>query len=310
MNQAQEPTPPEADVEQTLREKLRQIKTPEQAEQVARELLNTSPELKEHDLREEQAGEPDPAQEVREEATKPGSAGAADAIKETAEQIAAAEGETRESLEHAAQRATNPRQHRADEQELREPLDLLRTALLKQMAPLQALDTRAFLAINHLPHTRLSDGFFVTLTNIMNAGGGWLLILLAAAAFDKPRGPRALRSVLPPLWMTTIIVEYPVKFYFRRQRPFIDIVQAVAVGRKPGTYSFPSGHTASAFAGALLLTRQYPHLVPLWYTIAALTGFSRTYLGAHYPGDVLSGALFGSALAEVSRRIIDWAGED
>jgi undecaprenyl-diphosphatase len=310
MGQPQEPSASDTDVEQTLREKLREIKTPEQADKVAQELLGTSAEVKERDLREAQVGSPDPAQEVREEAAEPGSVGAADAIKETAAQIAAAEGETREALEQAAHRATNPEQHRVAEDELREPLELLRSAILQQMAPLQAVDTRAFLAINHLPHTRLSDGFFVTLTNIMNAGGGWLLILLAAAAFDKPRGPRALRSVLPPLWMTTIIVEYPVKFYFRRQRPFIDIVQAVAVGRKPGTYSFPSGHTASAFAGALLLTRHYPQLAPLWYTIAALTGFSRTYLGAHYPGDVLSGALFGSALAEVSRRIIDWAGED
>ena len=61
----------------------------------------------------------------------------------------------------------------------------------------------------------------------------------------------------------------------------------------------------AAFAGAWLLTRHYPQLAPAWYAIAALVGFSRIYLGAHYPGDVLSGALSGTAIAEAARWVID-----
>ena len=109
----------------------------------------------------------------------------------------------------------------------------------------------------------------------------------------------------PPLWFATLIVEYPIKYYFRRRRPFIDIVQAITVGRKPGSYSFPSGHSAAAFAGAWLLRRHYPRLTPLWYLIASLVAFSRIYLGVHYPGDVVSGSLLGTALAEAIRRVID-----
>ena len=44
---------------------------------------------------------------------------------------------------------------------------------------------------------------------------------------------------------------------------------------------------------------------PLWFAIAVLTGFSRVYLGVHYPGDVLSGAVSGTAIAEVTRWLID-----
>jgi undecaprenyl-diphosphatase len=104
-------------------------------------------------------------------------------------------------------------------------------------------------------------------------------------------------------------VEYPVKYYFRRRRPFIDVVQAIAVGRKPGTYSFPSGHSAAAFAGAWLLRRHFPKLTPLWFTIAGIVGFSRMYLGAHYPGDVVSGALVGTGIAEAARWMLDKADE-
>ncbi|NJL34393.1 MAG: phosphatase PAP2 family protein [Chloroflexaceae bacterium] len=80
---------------------------------------------------------------------------------------------------------------------------------------------------------------------------------------------------------------------------------SISVGRKPGTFSFPSGHSAAGFAGAWLVTQHYPRQAPIWYSIAALVGFSRIYLGVHYPGDVLSGALAGTALAEVMRWIIN-----
>jgi undecaprenyl-diphosphatase len=104
-------------------------------------------------------------------------------------------------------------------------------------------------------------------------------------------------------------VEFPIKHYFRRRRPFIDVVQAVAVGRKPGGYSFPSGHSAAAFAGAWLMRRHYPELTSLWYSIATLVAFSRMYLGVHYPGDVVSGALTGTVIAEATRWFIDHADE-
>jgi len=58
-------------------------------------------------------------------------------------------------------------------------------------------------------------------------------------------------------------------------------------------FSFPSGHTAAAFAIATLVSIQFPILVAPMITWALLVGFSRIYLGVHYPTDILAGIVIG-----------------
>ena len=112
-----------------------------------------------------------------------------------------------------------------------------------------------------------------------------------------------LRDVAIPLTITTALVEFPIKAYFRRRRPFITIIQAIVIGKKPGTWSFPSGHSAAAFAGAWLLKRKFPGWSPITYLVASQVAFSRIYLGDHYPGDVTSGSLLGLLFAMLFRRL-------
>jgi undecaprenyl-diphosphatase len=288
-----------------VQEALSEIRSPEQAEQVAAEVIAAASGTTEKQLREQGGAAPDPAQAIQAAASTPGSEKAPATLFEAAKQVAGSSGETREALEQALQAATNPEQQGAAEPADQEPLELLRTAILHQMKPYQAVDARIFLAINHLPHTPLMNAFMYFVTTVMNGGFGWLIGLLLAALSDRKRNRQALLQVIPPLWIATMTVEYPIKYYFRRRRPFVDVIQAIAVGRKPGTYSFPSGHSAAAFAGAWLLRRHYPRLTLLWYAIAGLVGFSRIYLGAHYPGDVFSGALSGTVIAEAARWVID-----
>jgi membrane-associated phospholipid phosphatase len=96
------------------------------------------------------------------------------------------------------------------------------------------------------------------------------------------------------LW---IVVEL-VKALVRRSRPIIGVTQARIVGYQTGGRSFPSGHTSQAFFMATLMA---PHfhasdwVVVLLYAIALLVGITRMYVGAHYPRDVLAGAILGSA---------------
>jgi undecaprenyl-diphosphatase len=138
----------------------------------------------------------------------------------------------------------------------------------------------------------------------MTGGAGWGLVLLAGLIANRRQGWRAARAVAPALWLTATTVEGPIKHFFRRRRPFISLVRAIVVGRKPGSYSFPSGHSATAFAGAVLLSRYYPEQKRKLLTIAGLVAFARVYLGAHYPGDVLSGSLVGALLGRLFGRML------
>lgn len=60
--------------------------------------------------------------------------------------------------------------------------------------------------------------------------------------------------------------------------------------------SFPSSHTAGAFAMSVVLSGAYPHAAPTFYGLAVVCGVLRYLLSAHFPSDVLAGAAMGYAI--------------
>ncbi|MBP7964072.1 MAG: phosphatase PAP2 family protein [Caldilineaceae bacterium] len=111
-------------------------------------------------------------------------------------------------------------------------------------------------------------------------------------------GHRLLAYELVLGTLTLWLVVELVKALVHRGRPFIRLTQARIVGRQEGGRSFPSGHTSQVFFVATLLVGYFSPgfwTVGLLYATALLVGVTRMYVGAHYPRDVLAGAILGSA---------------
>lgn len=136
------------------------------------------------------------------------------------------------------------------------------------------------------------DSFMMAVTTLGNAGVIWIL-LAAVLLIGKKTRPAGL-AVAAALILDLILCNGILKPLFARVRPF-DVNTAVELlVARPLDFSFPSGHTAAAFAAASALgfagRRRYC-LAAL--VLAALMAFSRLYLYVHYPTDVLGGILVG-----------------
>jgi undecaprenyl-diphosphatase len=65
----------------------------------------------------------------------------------------------------------------------------------------------------------------------------------------------------------------------------------------PHSRAFPSGHAATSFACATVLSYFAPRAAPLFYALALAIGYSRVYVGVHWPLDVVGGAVVGVVTA-------------
>jgi undecaprenyl-diphosphatase len=160
------------------------------------------------------------------------------------------------------------------------------------------LDRRLFHLINGLPHSTTSDRY-VSVISDLGEGLGWVAGGAGLAMLGGPKGRRAGLATAFASLAATYIVQARVKPLFRRVRPFVNR-EARVVGLKPPDHSFPSGHTASSFAGATALAFYYPKAAPLLYALATGVGASRVHLGVHFPSDAAVGGVIGIGIGTFS----------
>jgi undecaprenyl-diphosphatase len=122
----------------------------------------------------------------------------------------------------------------------------------------------------------------------------WFGICVILAIFGGEKG----RNVALILLIAILIGHFlsdALKYIFARPRPFI-ILTGVHQLATAHNYSFPSGHATEVFIGCIILGKKYGPLL-LFILLAVLVSFSRVYIGVHYPGDVLAGALLGVTIS-------------
>jgi len=149
------------------------------------------------------------------------------------------------------------------------------------------------------------DGFFVALGTVEKLGLIWaLLAFVLGLLMRRGLGPSILLAVVTLL--TTFAadsVSFGVKDLVNRARP-AELHPQIHPLYVVHSSSFPAGHAATAFAGATLLSYFAPRLTPFFVVFAAAIGFSRIYVGVHYPTDVLAGAAIGVMVGAAAIGII------
>jgi len=128
----------------------------------------------------------------------------------------------------------------------------------------------------------------------------WFLLCIAFIIFGiiqegefTTGGEVATGMALSISYIIQVLLQTFIKHIFNRQRPYVTYEEISSAIHPPDRFSFPSGHTAGAFVVAFVLYFYHPALSIPFFIVASLIGFSRIYLGVHYPSDILAGVVLG-----------------
>jgi undecaprenyl-diphosphatase len=179
------------------------------------------------------------------------------------------------------------------------------------------MDYRLYKTINGLSGDSLPDHLFKVLANDLPA----VLIALVALTFLLPwtsrRRERRNAAVLATASAgLALLINQPIAHLVDRTRPYLahpgHAHLLIARSQDP---SFPSDHATGAFALAFAIWLYDRTIGTALLILAAILSFARVYVGTHYPGDVVAGALIGIAVASAlycvkpSRRLIEAVGQ-
>lgn len=160
--------------------------------------------------------------------------------------------------------------------------------------------------------TPFFDGFFKFFTMLGNMGFFWILCAIILLILKKYR--KTAFFAICSMILAFIIFQGILKPLVNRQRPFVQNPDFIQIIKPPFSSSFPSGHSAIAFAFTSSLFLSKTKLWIFAFVISVLIAFSRIYLYVHFPSDVISGIVLGILCAVLvflfNRKIIDKKNKD
>ena len=166
---------------------------------------------------------------------------------------------------------------------------------------IQWIDTEILLFIHNNFTSPLMDGFMTKITSIGNAGCIWIVIGLILLLSSKYRKYGLM--LLGTLTLCFLIGNLGIKPFVARERPYnFNEAITLLIGAHID-YSFPSGHTMTSFAAAVILYYMNKKIGIAAYVLAAIIAFSRLYLYVHYPSDVLVGLVIGVLISKIVIRV-------
>jgi undecaprenyl-diphosphatase len=187
----------------------------------------------------------------------------------------------------------------ADRLEQHQPADRPAPLALRVVRDLDAVDRAVYLAVAQTPTPTL-DRALRRLSDAANYSALWMGVAATLAAVGGSRGRRSAALGLASIGIASATANLVGKQLVRRTRP--DRTGAkVPAGRHvemPTSTSFPSGHSASAFAFVNAVAGDWPMLGFPLRTVAGAVAYSRVHTGVHYPGDVVIGSLIGAAVGD------------
>ena len=178
-------------------------------------------------------------------------------------------------------------------------------ALRRLLDAAHALDVRVYQAIADTSTPHLDEPL-----RVLSGAANYSRLSMASAgllALTGPRGRRAAVAGMASVAVTSATVNILAKLATRRRRPAradLGVLEARHVPM-PESTSFPSGHSASAFAFSSGVAHVWPLAAVPLHALAGVVAYSRVHTGVHYPGDVLAGSLVGVGAAAVTTRLLD-----
>ena len=151
-------------------------------------------------------------------------------------------------------------------------------------------------------HQNLSNTIFDKLMPFITNKNNWIVpiasLIIILFFFSGKKGKFALFILIISLSLTDALCAQILKPFFERLRPsHLHLEQLNLLVSKGGKWSMPSNHAANMFSLAVILSHFYPKHRGLLFFFAVTISFSRVYVGVHFPGDIIVGALMGYAIS-------------